>query len=117
MLFHPRPEQLDMRTRRGHHLDLMVGGPLEEPAQILAIRLQCSAAVAGKERRRSKLRLVEPVTRWRSYSAMIDGSTSMMVMAEPPFEWSSITRTPVNCCSGQCGSEVRGQPLGFQRVR
>lgn len=62
----------------------MIGGPLEEPAQIRPIRLQCSAAVAGMERRRSKRRLVEPAagiitlkrTRrraWRGTLAAISG--------------------------------------------
>ena len=37
----------------------MVGGPLEEAAQVVAVRLERPAAVAGKERDRSKLRLIE----------------------------------------------------------
>jgi len=40
--------------------DVMVGGPLEEAAQVVPVRLQGAAAVARQERRRRELRLVEP---------------------------------------------------------
>jgi hypothetical protein len=36
--------------------DAVVGGPLKEAAQVLAVRLERPAAVAGKERDRGKLR-------------------------------------------------------------
>src|SRR5918995_6616452 len=57
-VLHPGTEQLDVRTARLEHGDALVGGPLEEAAQIMAVRLEGSAAVAGKERDRSKLRLI-----------------------------------------------------------
>jgi hypothetical protein len=48
-----------VRTIRPEHDDAVVGGPLEEAAQVVAVRLERPAAVAGKERHRSKLRLIE----------------------------------------------------------
>jgi hypothetical protein len=38
-VLHPGAEQLDMRTARLHDGDAVVGGPLEEAAQVVAIRL------------------------------------------------------------------------------
>jgi len=58
-VLHPGAEQLDVRTARLHDGDAMVGGPLEEAAQVVAVRLDRPAAVAGKERDRSKLRLID----------------------------------------------------------
>ncbi len=57
-LLHRRAVDLDVRSRRGQHLEARVGGPLEEVAQILAVRLERSAAVAGQERCSRQLRLV-----------------------------------------------------------
>jgi hypothetical protein len=59
----------------------VVGGPLEQAAQVTAVRVERPAAVAGKERDRSKLRLTEPgpgrpkasslPTRWWSWLALL----------------------------------------------
>jgi len=48
-----------VRTARLEHGDPVVGGPLEEAAQVMAVRVERPAAVAGKERDRSKLRLID----------------------------------------------------------
>jgi hypothetical protein len=58
-VLHPGAKQLDMRTACLEHGDAVVGGPLEEAAQVVAVRLERPAAVAGKERDRSKLRFIE----------------------------------------------------------
>src|SRR5919106_1622499 len=58
-VLHPGTEQLDVRATRPEHGDALVGGPLEEAAQVVAIRLERPAAVAGKERNRSELRFIE----------------------------------------------------------
>jgi hypothetical protein len=59
-VLHPGAEQLDVRTARGHDGDAVVGGPLEEAAQVVAVRHERTAVVAGKERdRSSKLRLID----------------------------------------------------------
>jgi hypothetical protein len=50
-----------VRTARLHDSDAVVGGPLEEAAQVVAVRLERATAVAGKERDRSKLRLINLV--------------------------------------------------------
>jgi hypothetical protein len=47
-----------MRTARLHDSDAVVGGPLEEAPQVVAVRLESATVVAGKERDRSKLRLI-----------------------------------------------------------
>jgi hypothetical protein len=57
-VLHPGAEQLDVRTARLHDGNAVVGGPLEEAAQVVAVRLQRPAAVAGKKRDRNKLRLI-----------------------------------------------------------
>jgi hypothetical protein len=57
---HGASPQLDVRAGRREHGDVVVGGPLEEAAQVLAVGLKGTAAVARQERRRSELRLVEP---------------------------------------------------------
>lgn len=49
-LFHVMTEQLDVRACRREDLEADRGRPREEEAQILPIRLQRSAAVAGEER-------------------------------------------------------------------
>jgi hypothetical protein len=48
-----------VRTARLHDDDAVVGGPLEEAAQVVAVRLDRPAPVASKERKRSKLRLID----------------------------------------------------------
>ena len=48
-----------MGTARLQNSDAVVGGPLEEAAQVVAVRLERPAAVTGKERDRSKLRLID----------------------------------------------------------
>jgi hypothetical protein len=58
-VLHPGAEQLDVRTARLQDGHAVVLGPLEEAAQVVAVRLERSAAVAGKERDRSKLRLID----------------------------------------------------------
>jgi hypothetical protein len=58
-VFHPGAEQLDVRTARLQDGDAVVRGPLEEAAQVMPVRLERPAAIAGKERDRSKLRLVD----------------------------------------------------------
>lgn len=58
-LFHGHSEQFDVRTLGQHHLDVVIVSPLEEPAQILPIRLERAAAVARQERGCSHLLLVE----------------------------------------------------------
>jgi hypothetical protein len=45
-------------TARLHDGDAVVAGPLEEAAQVVAVGLERAAAGAGKERDRSKLRLI-----------------------------------------------------------
>jgi hypothetical protein len=52
-------DQFDVRTRRTHHLDLVIVSPLEEPAQIFPIRLECRAVVARQERGPSHPLLIE----------------------------------------------------------
>jgi hypothetical protein len=58
-VLHPGAEQLDVGTARLQNSDAVVGGPLEEAAQVVAVRLERPAAVTGKERDRSKLRLID----------------------------------------------------------
>jgi hypothetical protein len=60
-VLHPGAEQLDVRPARPHDTDAVVAGPLEEAAQVVAVRLERAAAAAGKERDRSKLRLINLV--------------------------------------------------------
>ena len=48
-----------MRTPCRQDDDAVVGGPLKEAVQVLAVRLERPAAVAGKERDRGKLRLID----------------------------------------------------------
>ena len=54
-------EQLDVRTRRREHVETDRLRPGEEAAEIVPIRLQCAAAVAGEESHRRQLRLVNLV--------------------------------------------------------
>lgn len=49
---------LEMGTRRVERRHAAVGGPLEEPAKVGAIRLQRAAAVAGEERGCGELSLI-----------------------------------------------------------
>jgi hypothetical protein len=56
---HRAAVELDVGPNRLQDLQAGVGRPLEEHPQIMSIRVECSAAVAGEERRRGKLRLVE----------------------------------------------------------
>src|ERR687892_1153472 len=82
-VLHPGAEKLDVRTARLHDGDAVVGGPLEEAAQVVAVLLERPAAVAGKERDRSKLRLIDlapgpgrpgsssPAARWRSWLVLL----------------------------------------------
>ena len=56
---HPRPVQLDVRARRRQRRHVDVVAPLEELAQVRSIRLQGAAAVAGQERHRRQLALIE----------------------------------------------------------
>jgi hypothetical protein len=56
---HGDSPQLDVRPGCGEHGHVMVSGPLEEAAQILAVRLEGAPAVARQERRGSELGLVE----------------------------------------------------------
>ena len=58
-LFHGHSKQFDVRTSRSHHLDVVIVSPLEEPAQIVPVRLECPAVVARQERGCSHLLLVE----------------------------------------------------------
>jgi hypothetical protein len=51
--------QLDVRAGRRKHGNVVVGGPLEEASQVLAVGLEGAAAVARQERRGSELRFVE----------------------------------------------------------
>ena len=57
-LFHVMTEQFDVRACRPADLEPDRGGPGEEEAKILPIRLQGAAAVAGEERNGGQLRLV-----------------------------------------------------------
>jgi hypothetical protein len=52
-VLHRAAEQLDVRTARLHDDDAVIAGPLEEAAQVVAIRLERATAVTGKERDRS----------------------------------------------------------------
>ena len=56
---HPRPIQLDVRSGRLERSQTNVVSPLEELAQIGAIRIEGAAAVPREERRRGELGLVE----------------------------------------------------------
>ncbi len=58
-LLQPSSEQLDVRSSRTEHINATVSCPLEEPAQVVAVGLERAAVVAGKERRRRELGLVE----------------------------------------------------------
>jgi hypothetical protein len=58
--FHRASPQLDVRAGSGEHWDVVVGGRLEEAAQVVPVRLEGAAAVARQERRRSELGLVKP---------------------------------------------------------
>ena len=58
-LFHVVPVQLDVRTGRVEHVESRTRGPTEEAAQILPVRLERASAVAGQERDRGELRLIE----------------------------------------------------------
>jgi hypothetical protein len=51
-------EQFDMWARRSEHVDAVVNRPLEEPAQIVPVRLKRSSAVPGQERSRYELSLI-----------------------------------------------------------
>jgi len=51
--------QLDVGSGRLQYGQTDVGGPLEERAEIVTVRIERSAAVASKERSGSKLRLID----------------------------------------------------------
>ncbi|HEY5698934.1 MAG TPA: hypothetical protein VIT01_15625 [Acidimicrobiales bacterium] len=59
-LFQPGAEQCDVRARRPQHADVVVRGPLEEPTQVIAVRVEGPPAVAGEERPCGELRLIAP---------------------------------------------------------
>jgi len=54
---------LDVGSGRGEHVEVLVGGPLEEVAQIVPVGVERSVAVARQERSRRQLRLVRPTVR------------------------------------------------------
>lgn len=58
-LLHPGAVELDVRPRRGEHAEPAVGRPLEEPAQVVAVGVECASAVAGQESDRGELRLID----------------------------------------------------------
>lgn len=57
--FHPDAVQLDVRTRGRQNGELIVGRPLEETAQVVAVGVQRAAAVASEERKRGELRVID----------------------------------------------------------
>ena len=57
-LFHRRAVDLDVGSRRVEHRKVLVGGPLEVVAQVVATRLEGATVVAGQERGSGDLGLV-----------------------------------------------------------
>lgn len=51
--------QLELSARRAQHFQVLVVRPLEEPAEVVAVRLERAPAVTGEERRGGEMRLVE----------------------------------------------------------
>jgi hypothetical protein len=62
-VLHRRAVQLDVRPGRSEDNQFVIGGPLEEHAQIMPVRLQRPAAVPGEERDSRQLRLIESCVR------------------------------------------------------
>jgi hypothetical protein len=60
-LLHGASPQLDVGPRRLEDVETDVGAPLEEGAQVVAVGLEGSAAVAGQERSRRHLGLSERI--------------------------------------------------------
>jgi hypothetical protein len=58
-LLHTASKQLDVWTRGRQDTELHVGRPLEEPAQVVAIRVQRAPAVASQERNSGELRVID----------------------------------------------------------
>jgi hypothetical protein len=73
----------------------VVVSPLGEPAQIVAIRIEGSAAVTGQERRRSQLSLVEARVGWRlrndehdcRFKNRHDGTSLIVGVPAEPHPW------------------------------
>jgi hypothetical protein len=59
LLLHPASEQLDVWARGRQHSELHVGRPLEEPAQVVPVRVQRVAAVASQETNGGELRIID----------------------------------------------------------
>jgi hypothetical protein len=60
-IFHRGTEQLDMRARGLEHDHAVVGRPLEEATQVMAVRLERASAVPSQERRGGQLGIVNRV--------------------------------------------------------
>jgi hypothetical protein len=57
-VFHPASVQLNVGPGRGENGEVDVGCPLEEATEIVAVRVQRAAAVAGQERNSGELGVV-----------------------------------------------------------
>jgi hypothetical protein len=55
---HPGAEELDVRPLRFEHDDTVVGRPLEEPPQVMAVSVESATAVPGQERGSGELGFV-----------------------------------------------------------
>jgi hypothetical protein len=97
-------------TARLHDGDAVVGGPLEEAAQVVAVRLKRAAAVAGKERDRSKLRLID--LELDPGARIVVAASSMVVMAGPPCDQKNSQPEAVSRRWGQVPAGGCGRRFG-----
>jgi len=82
-VFERRPVGLDVWAGRGEHVEFAVGGPLEERAQVVAVRVERVSVVAGEKRCRGDFGRVGR----RDGAADVDGKRRVGVfMAGPPQE-------------------------------
>jgi len=58
-VFHPASEQLDVGPGRREDSEVVLGCPLEEATEIVAVRVQRAAAVASQECNSGQLRVVD----------------------------------------------------------
>ena len=59
MFLHGAHVQLDLWPGGGEDVEAVIGGPLEEDPEVVAVRLEGPGAVAGQERRRVEVGFVD----------------------------------------------------------
>lgn len=107
---HQGPEQLDVRTRGGQHSELRVGRPLEEPTQVVAVRVQRATAVATRNATAASCASSMPKSSLGISRVIVVVST--VVMAVPPLDERTSQLRPLNRRSGMPVSLCRPVVLG-----